>query len=208
MKSVPAGGPATNEEPVRIRAYSFEEYVERVRTFHGYAAPGVILGGFMVDLAYRHLSGEDLLDALCETPKCLPDAIQLLTPCTIGNGWLKIVNLGRYALTLYEKHSGEGIRVFVDAAKVEARPVIRDWYFKLTVKEEQDVRLLFDAIRDAGSSICGVQRVCVSESIIAKRHRREFVVCPGCGEAYPSADGTTCLGCSGEPLFASRQRIL
>jgi hypothetical protein len=50
--------------------------VERVKAFHGYDAPGIIIGGFMVDLAYRHLPEGGLLDALSETPKCWPDAIQ------------------------------------------------------------------------------------------------------------------------------------
>ena len=81
-----------------IRSYTFEEFMEKVRAFHGFNAPGLAIGGFMVDLAYRHLPKEGLFDALCETPKCLPDAIQLLTPCTVGNSWLTVINLGRYAL--------------------------------------------------------------------------------------------------------------
>jgi len=41
----------------------------------------------------------------------------MLTPCTIGNGWLKIFDFGRYALALYEKYGGQGIRVFLDIEK-------------------------------------------------------------------------------------------
>ena len=85
------------KEGVMIKSYMFQEFVDLVSSFHGYAAPGVIIGGFMVDLAYRYLPEEGLFDALCETPKCLPDAIQLLTPCTLGNGWLTVVNTGRFA---------------------------------------------------------------------------------------------------------------
>ena len=33
---------------MNIRNYTFEEFVERVKEFHGYSAPGVIIGGFMV----------------------------------------------------------------------------------------------------------------------------------------------------------------
>jgi formylmethanofuran dehydrogenase subunit E len=40
----------------------------------------------MVDLA-RELIGIDTeADAIVETRHCLPDAIQLFTPCTVGNG--------------------------------------------------------------------------------------------------------------------------
>ncbi len=46
----------------------------------------------MVDLALKNLPKGEFFDALCETPACLPDAVQLLTPCTVSNGWLKVVN--------------------------------------------------------------------------------------------------------------------
>jgi formylmethanofuran dehydrogenase subunit E len=63
----------------------------------------------MVDLALSILPRGILFDAIAETGHCLPDAIQLLTPCTVGNGWLKVRDLGRFALALYDKQSGEGV---------------------------------------------------------------------------------------------------
>ena len=102
---------------MNIGPYSYDEYLSGVKSFHGYAAPGLMMGGFMVDLALSHMPEGVLFDAVCETRSCLPDAVQLLTPCTVGNGWLRILNLGRYALSLYDKYQGDGIRVFVDCAK-------------------------------------------------------------------------------------------
>jgi formylmethanofuran dehydrogenase subunit E len=186
---------------MNIRNYTFEEFVDRVKEFHGYEAPGVIIGGFMVDLAYRHLPEGGLLDALCETPKCLPDAIQLLTPCTVGNGWLTVVNVGRFALTLYNKESGEGVRVFVDTEKLEAWPELKAWFFKLKTKKEQDADLLSTQIKEAGSEICGVQKVEVAERFIKRRPRGSLAVCPKCKEGYPLDDGPLCLACSGKKIF-------
>jgi len=180
---------------VRIRSYTFEEFVERVRAFHTFAAPGVLIGGFMVDLAYRHLPEEGLFDAIAETPKCLPDAIQLLTPCTVGNGWLTVLKLGRYALTLYDKRTGEGIRVFLDPAKIEPWSEIKNWFFKLKPKKEQDDQLLMKQIKEAGASICGIQQVRVAGRILEKEHRVGFAVCPRCKESYPIGDGALCLAC-------------
>ena len=65
---------------------SYDDYLQMIRSFHGHVAPGMLLGGFMVDLAYRTRPPGQFFDAICETRPCLPDAIQLLTPCTIGNG--------------------------------------------------------------------------------------------------------------------------
>jgi formylmethanofuran dehydrogenase subunit E len=183
------------ESFMTICGYLFDEYTERIRAFHTFAAPGVILGGFMVDLAYKHLPSEGLFDALCETAKCLPDAIQLLTPCTIGNGWLTVVNIGRYAMTFYEKSTGEGVRVAMDTGKLDEWPEIKGWFLKLKPKEEQEEQRLIAEIENAGSSIYKVQLVTVTREVREKKHRAGFAICPQCGEAYPVTDGPSCLGC-------------
>ncbi|MCX8022707.1 MAG: formylmethanofuran dehydrogenase subunit E family protein [Syntrophorhabdaceae bacterium] len=186
---------------MKIDAYTFETYMERVREFHGYDAPGLAIGWFMIKVAYEHLPEEGLFDALCETPKCLPDAIQLLTPCTIGNGWLTIKNLGRYALTLYDKYKGNGIRVAIDPEKLEPWPEIKAWFFKLKEKETQNEELLIEEIKKAGTSICKIQHVRVKPEIMVKKHRDRFAVCPMCHESYPLADGPLCLGCQNPGLY-------
>jgi formylmethanofuran dehydrogenase subunit E len=182
---------------MNIRSYTFEEYIERVRSFHGFAAPGVVIGGFMVDLAYQHLPKEGLFDAICETSACLPDAIQLLTPCTVGNGWLRVINIGRFALTLYDKHNGEGTRVFLDPLKLDAWSEIKSWFFQQKPKEEQDSQLLMEQIKEAGASICGLQQVKIPPHFLRNHHRAGFAICPRCEESYPIADGVICLGCQG-----------
>jgi formylmethanofuran dehydrogenase subunit E len=83
--------------------FPFEEYLKEVETFHGFAAPGLLVEGYMVNKAKKQIPSGVLYEALCETPKCLPDAVQLLTPCTIGNGRLRIISLGRFALSLSYK---------------------------------------------------------------------------------------------------------
>ena len=127
---------------MNICTYSYEEYLGMVKSFHGNLAPGLIIGGFIVDLAKKYLPEGALFDVVCETPACLPDAVQILTPCTIGNGWLSIVNFGRFAVTLYEKYSGKGVRVYLDTEKLNNWPQIRDWYLKKKPKNEQNLDLL------------------------------------------------------------------
>ena len=100
----------------RGRDYSVDEFLKLTESFHGYPAPGVLIGAKMVDIAMNRMPTGVLFDAVCESSKCLPDAVQLLTPCTLGNGWLRVVPLGRYALTLFDKRSGQGIRVYVNPA--------------------------------------------------------------------------------------------
>lgn len=190
---------------MNVCSYTFEEYVNLVKSFHGYVAPGVVIGGFMVDLALKHLPKDGLFDAICETSACLPDAIQLLTPCSIGNRWLKVIDVGRFAITLYEKYRGEGIRVFLDPAKIEAWPEIKSWFFKLKPKKEQDSQLLMEQIREAGSNICSIQQVKVKPHFIKIRCRGGITICPLCKEAYPVDDGGICRACQGEAPYMVSQ---
>jgi formylmethanofuran dehydrogenase subunit E len=184
-----------------IGSYCFEEYIDKVKAFHGHVAPGLVVGGFMVDLALQHFPPGRLLDALCETRACLPDAVQLLTPCTIGNGWLKIINLGRFALSLYDKYEGAGVRVFVDPKKLEVWPEIKSWFFKLVPKKEQDFGRLMQHIQAAGSVICGLQSVRIRPDLIQSHHRQGFAVCPRCHESFPIENGSLCRACRGESPY-------
>ena len=145
----------------------------------------------------------NFFDALCETRACLPDAVQLLTPCTIGNGWLKVINMGRYAVIFYEKFGGKGVRVYVDAPKTDAWPELKAWYFKLKPKKEQDFGRLMAEIRDAGAGICSMQTVQLDPGFIKAQHRKGFRICVLCGEAYPSDDGAICRGCQGDAPYVA-----
>jgi formylmethanofuran dehydrogenase subunit E len=192
-----------------IRAYTFDEYAAIVHSFHGNAAPGVMIGGFMIDLAYRHLPSEGLFDVICETARCLPDAVQILTPCSIGNRWLRIIDTSRYALTFYEKRTGAGVRVYLDCGKLNPWPEIKGWYLKLTPKEAQDAESLLNQIREAGTDICSIDEVQVSLDFFGKKKNEPVAVCPACKEAYRSGDGAAvCPACRGGLLpYPSGHRV-
>lgn len=192
---------------MNICTYSYEEYVHLVQSFHGTLAPGLLIGGFMVDLAMKNLPEGEFFDAVCETPVCLPDAIQILTPCTVGNGWLSVVPFGKFAVTLYEKYGGKGVRVFLDTKKLDAWPEIRDWYLKKKKKKDQDSEKLFAQIKEAGHNLFGIQHVEVEAEKIRRKKMGPVAVCPDCGEAYPVRDGDKCLGCQGQSPYGKVSSI-
>ena len=153
-------------------------------------------------------SPEVIFDAISETRTCLPDAIQLLTPCTIGNGWLKVLDYGRYALCFYEKEQGEGVRVYIDPEKLDAWPEIKTWFFKLKPKKEQDVNALRDQIIEAGAHILGMEKVTVDLAAMGKKGKGAIATCPSCREAYPVKDGPMCLACQkGTPYVVGAQPV-
>jgi formylmethanofuran dehydrogenase subunit E len=190
---------------MKLGSYSFEEFLQVVEGFHGFVAPGVVLGGVMVEAARKRLTPHVLFDAIAETPKCLPDAIQLLTPCSIGNGWLRVHNLGRFALSLYDKYEGSGVRVFVRLEELNAFPEIRAWLLKSTPKDEQDSERLIGEIRAAGEGILGFQEIQVASRVLEKKTREEIAVCSLCNEAYPAQDGGICRACQGEVPYAQEK---
>ena len=181
--------------------FNIEEYLHRVKSFHGHVAPGVVIGGFMVHLARSRMHEGVLFDAISETPACLPDALQMLTPCTVGNGWLKIINLGRFALSLYDKHQGNGFRVFLDPVKLEKWPEIKAWFLKLKSRKEQSHEDILSQIKKAGVEICGICPVQIKPDLLKKRDKGKIAICTSCAEAYPSKDGNICLACQGSSPY-------
>lgn len=186
---------------MNIGAYTFEEFCQLAANFHGYAAPGVLIGGYMVEKARSALPEGTLFEAVVESPKCLPDAVQLLTLCSTGNQRMKIHNLGRYALSLFDKHSGEGYRVSLNSEKMRAYPELYAWFHKKKAKSEQDVERLEKEICAAGDSICDIAPIRIKRRFIGHKHSPAIVNCPVCGEAYPSSDGCLCRGCQGEAPY-------
>ncbi len=186
---------------MNIGPHTFQEFKDMAAAFHGYPAPGLLIGGYMVEMAKAALPEGILFEAVVESKKCLPDAVQLLTPCSTGNNWMKVVNLGRYAVSLYDKYSGEGVRVSVDLAKLKAWPQIEGWFLKLTPKKEQDTPRLFREIEDAGDTILRLEKITVHKRLLGHAHMARIEACPICGEAYPTSDGAICRGCQGEAPY-------
>lgn len=186
---------------MNIGAYTFEEFRQLAEKFHGYAAPGLLIGGYMVALAKEHIPEGTLFEAVVETRKCLPDSVQLLTPCSAGNNWMMVEDLGIYAVSLFDKHTGEGVRVSLSSEKLKEFPELYAWFLKLKPKAEQDNKQLEKEIRTAGSTICKVSPIKIKSQYLGKKPSEAVGLCSSCGEAYPTDDGDICRGCQGEAPY-------
>lgn len=179
---------------------SHEEFYRTIERFHGWRAPGVVIGGFMVDLAQRHIGPDVEADAVVETIHCLPDAVQIFTPCTFGNGWMKVVDWDKFALTLYDKKTFEGVRVWLDIGKIRRFPDVHNWYMRLVPKTELPLDILLKSIEEAGRDMLS----CASVRVIqhqGKLKKGKIEICSQCGEAYPSRHGDQCLSCQGQGYY-------
>ncbi len=102
------------------------ENFRRCIEFHTYPAPGLLVGVYMVDYALELLKPPEgkKIYAVCETTKCLPDALQVMAHCTTGNHRLRVIPIGKFAITLNGPADApyvNGVRVFVDGDKMQRK---------------------------------------------------------------------------------------
>lgn len=179
---------------------SVEDFIKVIEKFHGWAAPGVVIGGFMVDWAQELLGSKGEADAIVETRHCLPDAVQLFTPCTCGNGWMKILDWDKFALSLYNKKNLQGYRVWMDLERLSAFPNIYNWYMRLVDKKDLPLSILIQDILTAGRKMLNSASVQITH-YHEKNKKGEIRICPVCREAYPVKQGRQCLACQGEGYY-------
>ncbi|MFZ1127192.1 FmdE family protein [Methanoregula sp.] len=176
----------------RIKACGVSEpvstYLSRCAQFHSSPAPGLLIGAFMVDYALELLGAQpgEKLFSVCETPKCLPDAPQVIAHATTGNGRLKVVPIGRFALTMNrasDKPTTDGIRVYVDPQKIRQFPVIDIWFANSPTFNKHTMGTnLQEQIFRAGRKILSYEKVRVPVKI---KEAWQPVTCPTCGETVP-----------------------
>jgi formylmethanofuran dehydrogenase subunit E len=174
---------------------TLSEYYSAIESFHGSLAPGMVLGWFMVDLAKKSLPSGTLFDALSETSHCLPDAIQILTSCSVGNRWLRVIDVGRFALTFFEKDTGLGARVHVDTLRLASWPRIEEWFLKLRPKALQDRDRLLQDLLEAGTGILVSQEVAVAPGFLRRKAHQDVRTCRVCNELYRADNGPVCPAC-------------
>lgn len=177
-----------------------QQEILHLAEFHTYPAPGVLIGAFMVDYAMELLGATkgQKLYGVCETPKCLPDALQVLAHITIGNNRLKVVPIGKFAITMNlpsEEATAEAVRVFVDMEKLKKYPTIHIWFINSPAFDKKTMKAkLFDEIFSAGRNILSMEKVRV---MVKKKEKWSSVTCPGCGETVPDylIEGDRCGAC-------------
>ena len=100
------------------------EYVAKAST-KGPPRPGIILAIRMCVLAMELLEIDDpsryhrKLIAIVETDRCLPDAVNLITGCRMGNRTLKFKDWGKMAASFLDLTRGRAFRV---AARERVEP--------------------------------------------------------------------------------------
>jgi formylmethanofuran dehydrogenase subunit E len=177
-----------------------KDYLNRVVAFHSSPAPGVLIGSFMVDYALDLLGvapGEKLY-GVCETPKCAPDALQVIANITTGNNRLRVIPIGKFAMTVNSattNPTADAVRVYIDLEKLKEYPVIGTWYTNSPAYDKSTMDILLqEEIFRAGRDILSFERVRVS---VSGKRKWKSVTCPCCGDTIPDYlfEHDRCGGC-------------
>ena len=184
-----------------ICGLSFEDFVVRMEEFHGYRSPGILVGALMIEDALKEVGTTPYLNVVTETIVCLPDAVQLLTPCTVGNGFLQVLDWGKFALTAYDRMTLAGIRVWLNYDALVNFPLIHRWFERsLKSKEKPAFDELAKDILKAGPDLVAHQLVRLHQAL-KNSERVSTERCPNCGESYPLHLGPTCPACAGQAYY-------
>jgi formylmethanofuran dehydrogenase subunit E len=107
-----------------------EEFIRRVKEFHGHICPFVVLGLRAAEVALSRLGvgragvvetiREDIV-AVVEVNNCFADGVQVATGCTLGNNSLIYVDTGKNALTVFRRGGRKGVRVYIDSEKLKEK---------------------------------------------------------------------------------------
>ncbi len=176
------------------------EFLQEAETFHGCRNPGILLGGMMVDLALELLTSRQNIVAVSETKWSLPDAIQLLTRCTIGNGRLIVLNWGKMGLSVFSRKNLAGYRIWLDIAKTKHISSIYNWYMRLIRLDAKETDHLLTDILTAGRTVFSWRAIPMTRQFHTPPNPA-MTICSQCDEAYPENHGHLCISCQGRSYY-------
>ncbi|MBU1275704.1 MAG: hypothetical protein KJ720_10035 [Proteobacteria bacterium] len=190
-----------NPTPQDICGISREDYLVRMEEFHGHVSPGTVMGGFLLDAAWKILGDTPYINVVVETVVCLPDSVQMLTPCTLGNGFLQVLDWGKFALTIYDRMTLDGARAWLGTEDIEQYPLVADWYLRRAGGKKADKLEVVDEIMAGGHRLVRARPVRMHAPLKDTAHV-PTVACPACGEYYPSRQGGLCPACAGQAYYS------
>jgi formylmethanofuran dehydrogenase subunit E len=96
----------------------FDLLLARAKEFHGDLCAGIVLGTRMTMIGIRELGMNPMertknLIVYVEIDRCIADAIQAITGCSLGHRSLKYRPYGKFAATYINLKTGEAVRVSV-----------------------------------------------------------------------------------------------
>lgn len=187
--------------------------VEIATALHGHLAPGIALGLRMSELALSRLGkskGDKHLIGIAETARCLPDAMQAATGCTLGHGNAFVENYGKLAIMVGDVRTGQGVRVALVEDADRHSSLMNEWMMRLGKLSHEDEEELGTQLLDMDENFFLIQDVEINKN--QDFEKSKIVSCSECSEMIPESlavakrDGIYCRACGGEAYYRLIER--
>lgn len=183
------------------------EIVKLAENLHGHLAPGVALGIRMSNIALKRLNakrGDKNLIGVSETARCLSDAVQASTGCTLGHGNMSVENYGKLALVLANSDTNKGIRVSLKENGYEFSDLMKKWMLRESKLAHEEEETLSHELLDMDENYFKIEEININ--LKQNFESSNIVQCSKCEELIPSAltigsDGILCKVCAGEGYY-------
>jgi formylmethanofuran dehydrogenase subunit E len=108
------------------------KFLTKAKKIHGDICPGLVLGTRMSLAGMRALNldptkrNRDLI-AFVEIDRCMTDAVQAVTGCSLGHRNLKYFDYGKFATVLYDSSSHKAVRISPRTEQKTPSNIIEYW---------------------------------------------------------------------------------
>jgi formylmethanofuran dehydrogenase subunit E len=179
----------------------------RLAAKDGHTRSGMILGIRLVLLGLQELAIVDPAEhhhdlvIYVETDRCLPDAVELVTGCRLGNRALKFQDMGKMAAVFLDRRSSRAVRV---AAKESGHQNAREMFTAL--EKEEALQAGYRALPDEDLFAKQAVRVALPPEDVPGYWALR-VLCDGCGEGIAFGresvvdQRTLCRSCAGKSYY-------
>ena len=185
-----------------------KKIVELAVALHGHLAPGIALGLRMSELALLRLNrekGDKYLIGISETARCLADAMQAATGCTMGHGNAFVENYGKLAITIGDARTRKGVRIALKDDAGEFPGLMSKWMMRLgKLSHEEETELGIQMLEmDEGYFL--IQSVEINRE--QNFERSAIVRCRACCELIPECfavrnnDEVYCKACGDKAYY-------
>jgi len=180
-----------------------KNYLIEMEEFHGGRSPGMLVGAVLLDAAMAKMKNTRELGVVAETINCLPDAVQLLTPCTVGNGWLRIFNWSKFAITAYDRMNFKGVRAWLVAEAIPDWPAVHQWFNRPDpLKGMPPFDELAESFLAGRHALVDTSETLILDNKLTDDRPKETGLCPDCRESYPLSWGDRCPACQGMAYYS------
>jgi iron complex transport system ATP-binding protein len=106
----------------------YEFYLKKTGDYHGHICGGIALGTKMTLAAMKALGmdpgvNNKNLIVYTEIDRCMTDAVQVITGCSLGHRSLKYVDYGKFAATFINTDTGKAVRATIKESFDSNRPI-------------------------------------------------------------------------------------